>query len=103
MLSFDLQSKDIIDPVMVWNSIFYGGWVFGLVFVSCEVGQQLTNLFEKINDRFDQLSWYLFSMKVQRLLPAVMINIQEPIVFECFGMINGSRDQFSKVNEIFTI
>lgn len=84
--------------MMVWNSIFYGGWVLGLVFISCEIGQQLTNLFEDINDRFDRLNWYLFPLKVQQLLPVVMINIQEPIVFQCFGMINGSRDQFQKVN-----
>lgn len=95
--SLVLQSKDIVDPVMVWDSIFYGAWVFGLVLFSCEMGQRFTNLFERITDRFGQLNWYLFPIEKQRMLPTIIINAQEPIIFECFGLINGSRDQFNKV------
>lgn len=98
LFHFGLQSKDTIDPVMLWNTIFYGGWVLGLLFVTCEIGQRFTNLFEEIADRFDRLDWYLLPMKVQRLLPTIMINVQEPIVIGCFGIMNGSRDQFKKVN-----
>lgn len=85
---------------MVWKSIFYGCWVFGLAFFSCEVGQQFTNSFERVTDRLDRLNWYLFPIKVQQLLPTILINTQEPIVIGCFGLMNGSRDQFKKVNEI---
>lgn len=66
------------------------------------MGQQLTNLFEKISSRFDRLDWYLFPIGVKRLLPTILINTQEPIVIGCFGMMDGSRDQFKKVNEIIT-
>lgn len=82
---------------MVWNSIFYGGTVFGFVFISCEIGQQFTNLFQKSIDRLNRLNWYLFPKKLQRLLPIFMAGSQEPIVFECFGLMNESREQFKKV------
>lgn len=72
-------------------------WAFGLIFCSCEIGQRFTNLFDEITDRFDQLHWYSFPMKVQRLLPTIMINVQETIVIGCYGMMNGSRDQFKKM------
>lgn len=101
LLSLAFQSKDIIDPVILWKSIFYLGSVVGLIFFSCEVGQQITNLFEEIADRFDLLSWYLFPIKVQRLLPTVTINMNETIVVGCFGMLNGSRDQLKKVKNKF--
>lgn len=87
----------MIDPMVLWKLIFYGGWVFGLVFLSCEIGQRFTYAFDEITDLFGQLNWYLFPINVQRLLPTIMINVQEPIVIGCFGIINGSRDQLKKV------
>lgn len=72
--------------------------MFGLVFFSCEIGQQFTNLFEEITDQFDQLNWYLFPMKVQQLLPTAMMNVNEVLIIGCYGTMNGSRDQFKKVN-----
>lgn len=98
MLSLVLQSKDNIDPVMLWKSIFYGVTIFMVVFFSCEIGQRVTNLFEEITDRFDQLNWYLFPLKVQRLLPTIMINMNEAIVIGCFGLMQGNRNQLKNVN-----
>lgn len=82
---------------MVWKMFSYEFSAFGLIFFSCEIGQRFTNLFEEITGRFDQLKWYLFPIHVQRLLPAVLINVQEPMVIGCFGIMAGSRDQFKKV------
>lgn len=71
-----------------------------MVFFSCEIGQRFTSLFEETVDRFDRLNWYLFPIKARRLLPTIMINAHELPVFGCFGIINGSRDQFKKVFRI---
>lgn len=95
----NLQSKDVVDSVMLWKCISYGGSVFALIFFSCEIGQQFTNSFERVSDRFDLLKWYLFPNKIQQLLPTILINTQEPIIIECYGLMNGSRDQFKKVND----
>lgn len=82
---------------MLWKFIFYCGSVVGFTCFSCEIGQRVTNLFEEIADRFNLLSWYLFPLKVQQLLPTIMINMDETIVIGCFGMLDGSRDQLKKV------
>ena len=70
-----------------------------MVFFLCEICQQFTNLFEKITDLLQQSKWYLFPNEVQRLLPIIIINAQQPIVIGCFGMVQGSRDQFKQVNK----
>lgn len=76
----------------------HGLVVLGLMFFSCEIGQQITNMYEDITERFEQLNWYIFPMKVQRIMPTAMINLNETVDIGCFGMMSGSRLQFQKVN-----
>lgn len=85
---------------MLWKAIFNVLSVFGSVFLACEVGQRFSNLFEDINDQLDRLNWYLFPLNVQQLLPTILINAQEEVVFGYFGIITASRVQCQKVNEI---
>lgn len=93
------QTHDQIDSVLVGKAIFYGCWGLSITFCACELGQQLTNTLGKINDKLEQLDWYLFPTEIQRILPTVMNNIQQPIVIECFGIICASREQFGKVSD----
>lgn len=65
-----------------------------------ELGQRLNNLFLGINNVFDQLDWYLFPIKIQRLLPVAVMNVRQPVVVKCFGNISCCRDQFEKVSLI---
>lgn len=86
---------------MLWQSIFLFFGMFGTVFVVCEIGHQLTLLaFENIDYDFEQLDWYLFPIEVQRMLPSILIGVQKPIFVGCFGIVEASRDQFQKVNQI---
>lgn len=97
--SFLSQTRDTVDSVLFWKIIFYGCWVFGLVFFTCELGQKFTDIFDKIaNQCNNQLDWYLFPIAVQRMLSIVIINVQESLVWNCFGIVSGTRDQFKKVN-----
>lgn len=82
---------------MLWKAVFNIFCVFGSVFLACEIGQRFTDLFEDITDLLGRLNWYLFPMNVQRLLPTILVNAQEPVVIGCFGIINGSRVQCQKV------
>lgn len=91
------QTSDQIDTVLLWKTIFFGFWPVGLIFFTCEIGQEFTNIVGKFNNEFERWNWYLFSIKIQRLLPIFIINVQEPVVIKCFGIICGSRDQFKKV------
>lgn len=97
---FLFQSHNVIDLLMLWKSIIYGAAVFNFVFIACELGQRFSNSFNEINDVFDQLSWYLLPIGIQRLLPITMANIQQPAVIKCFGNIFCSRNQFKKVSSI---
>lgn len=95
---FDSQSKDVVDPVMLWTAIFDVFCVSGSLFLACEIGQRLTDLFEDINEQLEGLNWYLFPLKMQQLLPILLINAQEEVVIGCYGAINCSRVQCQKVN-----
>lgn len=68
-----------------------------MVFFTCELGQLFTNTLSNVNDEFVQLDWYLFPVKVQRMLPTVINNVQKPVEIECFGIMSASRDQFKMV------
>lgn len=69
----------------------------GLVFFTCELGQQLTNTLARFEYKFEQLDWYLFPVKVQRSLPTVLNNVQKPVEIGCFGILRANRDQFKNV------
>lgn len=73
---------------------------FGLttVFIICELGQRMNNDFHEIHNTIDRLDWYLFPIKIQRMLPTIIANAQQPILLECFGSITCTRETFKKVS-----
>lgn len=73
---------------------------FGAVFVVCEIGEQLKNVFIQIDDLFEQLKWYLFPINVQQLLPIIIANVQQESTINCFGSLPCARETFKKVNKI---
>lgn len=72
---------------------------FTLLFVPCELFGQLSSKFDDINDRINRFNWYLFPLEMQRMLPLIMINAQQPVDFGCFGSFACNRDTFKKVNK----
>lgn len=79
--------------------LFEVSWAFGLVFISCELAEKMSNAFEEICETFDQLDWHSFPFKVQKMLPLIMLNAQQWVGFECFGMIPCDRETFKKARE----
>lgn len=67
------------------------------VFIICEFSQRVNNTFNELNERLDQLKWYLFPIKNRRMLPLVMGFVQQPIALECFGSISCCREVFKGV------
>ena len=94
-----LQSHPKIDAAILFATIFYACYAFGMVFMICELGQRISNAFEEIDDVIAQFNWYLFSDELKRMLPIILMNTQAPVVFECFGSISCSREAFKKVRE----
>lgn len=78
-------------------TIFFTSYSFGAVFVICELCQRTTNGCEKFDDTIGQLKWYLLPAKLQRILPTVIMYVQEPISVECFGSIACDRETFKRV------
>lgn len=72
-------------------------YAFGAVFLVCELCQRISNGCEGFNDKIDQFKWYLFPAKIQRALPAIIINVQQPVYVECFGSIACDRETFKRV------
>lgn len=86
-----------MDTVVLLEMIFEGGYAFGLVLISCELGQQMTNAFVEIGDEMSQFEWYRFPVELQRVFPTLLIIAQEPVYLECFGSNACLRDSFKKV------
>lgn len=83
---------------MLFVTIVYASYAFGPVFLVCELAQRLTNGFDEIFDEIVVFKWYLFPLKMQKLLPIMLIGTQEKVVLDCFGSIAVVRDTFKSVS-----
>lgn len=80
------------------NTVSNGTSGFSLAFIACELGQRMTDAFEKIDYGFDKLNWYLLPIELKRMLPNIMVNVQQPVELQCFGSIGCTREVFRKVS-----
>lgn len=85
---------------MVIASIIQVSLVFGFTFIFCELGQRVSNLLQQIIDTIDQFDWYLFPMRIQRMLPTLLIVAQQPIEIIVFGSTSANRNTFKKVKSL---
>lgn len=69
-----------------------------MLFFACELGQRVTNAYEEIDDKIDHFNWNLYPMKIQRLLPILMMNTQQRMEIMCFGSRACTRETFRKVS-----
>lgn len=69
-----------------------------MVFVCCELCQRMSDKYDEIDDTFGQFCWYRFPDEMKRMLPMVILFIQQPIVIECFGSIACNRETFKNVS-----
>lgn len=68
-----------------------------MVFIVCELGQRMTDAFEKIDISMDHLDWYLFPIEIQRQLPMIIVVAQQSVLLESFGSIGCTREVFKNV------
>lgn len=87
-----------MDAAILFVTIFYTSYAFGMVFMICELGQRMSNAFEEIEGVIVQFNWYLFPDKLKQMLPIILMNAQDQVAFECFGSIICSREAFRKVS-----
>lgn len=68
-----------------------------VIFITCEMGEQLKSKYEDIEHMIGQLDWYLVPAEVQRILPTIIINAQKSVTFEIFASTDTSRESFQTV------
>lgn len=78
--------------------IYMVSWPLATAYITCEIGERLNTEFMEVFQLIEQLKWYLFPTKVRKLLPFIMISVQEPVNIECFASISCCRDTFKRVS-----
>lgn len=97
------QSRDANNSVVLFESIGSGIGAFVLVFFASEAGQRFSDAFRQLENVANRLNWYHFPNKVQRILPLVIFNVQQPIEIQFFGSAVCGREQFKKVSAYTTV
>lgn len=98
--SSPFQSQNNIDTLFI--SIFEMFCSIIVLFVTCELGDQISMEFDEINDQINEFNWYLCPLNVQKMLPAMMMNLQQPVDFKCFGSSACNRSTFKEVSQYDT-
>lgn len=71
---------------------------FGFVLFFCEFGQRVSNAFEDIHDGIIRFEWYMFPLKIQQLLPTMIIVTRHQVSVKVFGNISCVRATFKTVS-----
>lgn len=71
---------------------------FGLVFMYCELSEQIKMQFEEVNSTLYELNWYTCPMRVQRMMTMIVLMVQQPVDLMAFGGIPCSRQTFKSVH-----
>lgn len=72
-----------------------------LVFIASELGQRMGDAFEEIHSTIDQFDWYSFPVEIKRMLPMIILEAKQPVLFECFGSIACTREVFKNVKYLW--
>lgn len=70
---------------------------FGVVFAFCELGSQVTNQFNALDEKLCQSKWYLLPIGVQRMMLIFMLTSQQAVFLRRYGNIECTRDAFKNV------
>lgn len=70
---------------------------FILLFILCELGERLPIGFEEIGNEINNMNWYLFPIKIQRMIPTMQIMAQQDVQLMAFGNLPCSRETFKRV------
>lgn len=81
----------------LFESAVFGCQALALLFFATETGQICCNKFEGINDKVNELDWYLLPVEIQRMLPTILAHTQQPVFIYCYGGTTASRETLKKV------
>lgn len=84
--------------VLLLMSLSLLWWALILTYFPCELGERLSNAMEEIKDSIGQFNWYLFPIEIRKVLPTILIGVQQPVEIRFFGSISCNRESFKKVS-----
>lgn len=84
-----------IDMVIAFYRLCYA---FGLLFMYCEMGEQISGAFGEIEDEMYEMDWHLYPIKTQKIMLIILINAQQPVEFMGFGNFPANRETMQRVN-----
>lgn len=84
-------------------TIFFTSYIFGAVYAICELCQRISNQYLELSDLIGQCTWYLFPAEIKRVLPIIILGVQQEVSVECFGSTACNRETFERVNFILTV
>lgn len=68
------------------------------MFSCCEISQRASNAYEGVENRIYQIDWYLLPIKIQTMLPSVMLYSQQSFTVRFFGSYSCNRERFLQVS-----
>lgn len=97
MLSIQLHHKDSNSLDVLNVTMYYVIYGFGIMYIACELGQQMSIAFDECTDLIGQFEWYAFPIEIQRMLPMILNFAMQPVEIKCFGTITSDRETFKYV------
>lgn len=91
------QNKDTIDVKQIIYLLIKISYSLISLFMYCECGELLRVRFDELNDDIYKCGWELFPMHIQRLLPIIIINSQQPVLLWGYGGFSCTRETFKRV------
>lgn len=92
------QAHDLENPFELVRPMTVIFFSFLTIFFFCETAEQITAQFEEINDDLYQSDWYSYPLKVQKIIPTIMIGTQQEISVQGFGNLIFTRESFKRVS-----
>ena len=91
------QSQPTPNMTILASASFEGFWAFAFIVFFCEFGHHVHNSFDDLNAAIDQLNWFRFPLKIQKMLPIIMTGCQHPKSIKGYGDVLCIRDTSKKV------
>lgn len=95
-LSF--QSQGTTNPIELIRPLILIFWSFATVVYFCEYGDMVTSRLDEIKDVIWQGDWYAYPNEIQRILPMIVANAQQPVVVHGFGNLVFTRLSIKQVS-----
>lgn len=88
------HTQELIDYFLPITLSF---WAFCLIFMFCELGEQLATKFNEIGIDIYFWDWYTLPHEIQNILSIIIAGTQKPMTFSGFGSISCTRIAFKSV------